>query len=581
MNRQKPFTTNQISNTKPNVPKSEVMITGHVANSVNGGMIKPIAYQKVMAGQKVRQYNLQAKFHLLTPLTPAYQKLKATIYSYFVPNSRVWENAEKFTAQNGPISVEKVKEIPNLGNLSIPFAYTQGALGAISTPPLINLSNTSVWRDSYISTYIPRMGVNKVINEGGSGPENLRDQYLLPRYNALPLRGFRAIYNDMLRNKEYEAEQQEYKNDTVSNEEWQSYLPLPGNLKNCIIRGRRQNSYYTDYRTELQGIETEEPDISDATQALTDWLAWENLISEARSQAEDAQANPWDIIAKIRGSKKLTEGKVQLIGKKTFDLNYSAITQSTYNNNENVNEEFRVMGKQGAYSYTEINLPCYAGMIFNEEGFVHFLIQVSADTVFESGFDRQMLNVDWDSEYRPDLLEQKDDVLYDIEMSTNNITNLTTKALTSIAGFKRKYSEIFKLPNIIAGDMTTLDYWEVENETTTGPNGTTFKTTTEEPNIITQKTYQFYESGDQIAWLSNEMFATNARIYKQRWKDYTDLALNKNQAIMNEIIGTDDRTEAVRIGGQNQIFFAGITFCETELPVDSSIIGNYTTWGEH
>ena len=573
MNRQQPFTTNQISNSKPNVPKTSVMITGHVANSVNGGMFKPIAWQKVMAGQKVKQYNLQAKFHLLTPLTPAYQKLKATIYSYFVPNSRIWTNAEKYTAQNGGASEEKILNIPHLGGKAIPEVATPDT--SENYPNHTNLSNTSIWRDSYISTYLPRMGINKKRDNTSTG-NGTRDQYVLPNVSVLPLRGFKALWNDMVRNKEYETELTEYKGDTVENAEWQSYLPTYNNLKNCIIRGRRQNSYYTDYRTELQGFDDEVPDLTVAAEALTTWLKWENLVSSARSQAENAQANPWDTIAKIRGSKKLTEGKVQLIGKSTFDLNYSAITQSTYNNNENIQEEFRIMGKQGAYSFTEINLPCYAGMIFNEEGYVHFCIQVSADTVFESAFDRQLLNIRWDDEYRPDLIEQKDDVIYRAEFTTNSPVNGLEDMYRAI-GFKRKFNEIFKLPNIIAGDMTTFDYWEVSDKYI--QTFDQMQTDTEQPNIITQKTYQFYEIGSNYAYLDNTM--NGEIIYKQIWKDYTDLALNKNQAIMNSIIGTDDRTEALRIGGQNQIFFAGITFCETELPVDSSIIGNYTTWGEH
>lgn len=34
-----------------------------------------------------------------------------------------------------------------------------------------------------------------------------------------------AIYNDFLRNKEYDEKIVEYNGNTVSNEEWQSYLP--------------------------------------------------------------------------------------------------------------------------------------------------------------------------------------------------------------------------------------------------------------------------------------------------------------------------------------------------------------------
>ena len=92
-------------------------------------------------------------------------------------------------------------------------------------------------------------------------------------------------------------------------------------------------------------------------------------IAEARSQAENAQKNDWDIIAEIRGSKKLSEGKVQLIGKTSLNLNYAAITQNAYSSDTNVREDFRVLGQQGAYSFTEVNLPLYAGMEFNEEGY--------------------------------------------------------------------------------------------------------------------------------------------------------------------------------------------------------------------
>lgn len=558
MNRQTPFTKNQISNDKPNVEKSEVMLTGHIANSMNGGILKPIFYKKVMAGETHKEMRLQCKFHMLTPLTPAYQNLKITLRSFFVPSSRIWDNAEKYTAQNGGSSNEKIVEIPNLGGKEIPLATNYN-----DQDEFTNLSNTTAWRDSYISTYIPRMGTAKKMTqadvEGGR-----RDQYILPKVSVLPLRGVRAIFNDMFRNKEYQSEQFEYKGDDVSQAEWESYLPINGNLKNCMLRARKQNSYYSDYRTELQGLDAEAPELNNDAKNLTSWLQWENLVSEARSQAENAQLNPWDVIAKIRGSKKLTEGKVIEIGNKTFNLNYAAITQTTYNNNESINEEFRVMGKQGAYSYTEINLPIYAGMIFNEEGYVHTFAFVSADTVYETAFDRNLLNVTWDSEYRPDLVEQKDDVIYEIEYGTNYSIN--KNELYQVRGFKRTFNEMFKLANIIAGDMTSEDYYE--------SNGITTEVYENKP-IITQKTYQFFESSDRIFYLAQN---GEAPIEKYVYLDYTDLLINKNQAIENEILGIGDD---LRVGGQNQIFFAGQAYCICTLPISSEIIGNYTTWGEH
>ena len=78
-----------------------------------------------------------------------------------------------------------------------------------------------MWRDAFISSYLPRVGfMYKTETKWPHGIEAT-----LPKVSVLPLRGYVAIYNDMLRNKEYESEKVEYKDDTVSNEEWMSYLP--------------------------------------------------------------------------------------------------------------------------------------------------------------------------------------------------------------------------------------------------------------------------------------------------------------------------------------------------------------------
>ena len=90
---------------------------------------------------------------------------------------------------------------------------------------------------------------------------------------------------------------------------------------------------------------------------------------------------------------------------------------------------------------------------------------------------------------------------------------------------------------------------------------------------LTHSTYQFFETSrySQFNGLGN-------RHIKLIWKDYTDLLLNKNQAIENEVITTGND---LLVTGQNQVFFVGVHSCICDLPVDDSIKKNYTIYGEH
>ena len=555
---QKPYTVDQVTNTKPNAPRTRNILSGYIANSMNGGHNRTIAWKKVMAGERHLEYRLKMNIQMLTPLTPTYQNLKCTVRAYFVPNSRVWKNAEKFTAQKGGATEIKIKKYPTLEGRVIPEIFDRDEDYTTS------LMNTTLWRDSWISSYIPRLHEFKYVS-AITGRE-------LPDYNGLLLRGRIAIYNDYERNKEYDTQIYEYDGDDITPSEFLSYLPNTSGYKNDIatMRAKKDNSYYSDYRTEIQGFEDAYTNgQGSADSALITWQNWKAKIAEARSQAENAQANDWDIVSKIRGSKKLTEGKVQLIGQQTFNLNYAAITQNTYNNNESINEQFRVLGKQGAYSYTEVTLPMYAGMEFVEEGFVHFIACVSADTVYERALERTLMNTKWEDEYRPDMEGQKFDMLYRGEIDAHNLAKIK-----EAIGFKRKYSELFKLPNIIAGDMTSSNYFQLKQETT---NGAMYFNPNSE--VETQKTFQFFEQTADYVWNNDGLYA-----YKKIWKDYTDLMINKNLAIPEEVQDLyevpEEGTSEIQVAGQNQIFFVGVHQCLAELPVNPEIAENYTKWGE-
>lgn len=63
-------------------------------------------------------------------------------------------------------------------------------------------------------------------------------------------------------------------------------------------------------------------------------------------------------------------------------------------------------------------MPVYAGYEAIEEGYIHIIATVWADSVFTSGIDRNLINVTPLDEYRPDLKDDKYDVLYEMEAGT-------------------------------------------------------------------------------------------------------------------------------------------------------------------
>ena len=162
------------------------------------------------------------------------------------------------------------------------------------------------------------------------------------------------------------------------------------------------------------------------------------------------------------------------------------------------------------------------------------------------------------------MLEDKKDVLYAYELGTTMADNYDY--FSQIVGFKRKYSEYFKMQNNINGDMTTENYREVEN-----PGGAIINSGSV---VETQKTYQFFET-------SAEYFdSAYGDKPKNIWQDYTDMLIDKNQASKNDKEFYEEQGE-VRILGNNQIFMVGKCVCIADLPIDQSIKDNYTQWGEH
>lgn len=556
LNEQTPASINSIKTKKPHVNRSYNHLTGYIGNSFNGGIMKPLAYKKVMAGEKIKRYSMNGIARMLTPAVPSAQKLTMTVDAYFVPDSRVWDAYEEFVARKGATTLTKILNYPFCGdtgsaNNSLPTWYEGNGK--------VNPVNTSLWRDCWISSYLPRYGFD-ITNPA------TEESIKLPSINILLFRGLVAIYNDMRRHKVYDPKLTEYKGNKVVGEEKNSYFPqTPTDAMSqpFMIRGRRKDSYYTDYKTDLQGFKTS---LNLDTMDVQQHAEWQKQIAESRTQSENEQLNDWDIIAKLRGTRPVKDGKIRHLGRREIPLNYTQVAQTSYNNA--VTEENRQsLGVTGAYSYTEFNIDIVNYQEFIEDGFIHIVQQTSADTIFETGTHRTLLNVKWDDQYRPDFINITDDILYDVEKEG---TSYATTNATKATGFKRKFSEQFTLPQLLSGEMTTKNILD----TTITETGN-LKT---ESELTTQHAFQFAETSDRVDYsISNN--GQQILGFKHSWRDYTDLLINKNLAIREPVL-YNEVNYITKVGGHNQIFLMAKTECITDLPIDEDIKKNFKMWGE-
>lgn len=568
-NAQIPATENQIELTRPKVGRSFNLLTGHIEGSMNAGHKRIIAYQEVMAGSKIAVSGANLLIQMLTPKTPAFQKLKAVVEVVNVPFKRVWDKYEDFAAQKGGASENKPQVMPNFAGKYFPVI--EYPIENSQENYLISKQETTDWRDNIFSCIIPRVGAGETIDSRiGTDPYTAA-----PNMTALYCRAHVATWNDIFRNKEYDTERTEYiTSDTVSDEEWESYTAANSESETdyYFCRTRKDNSYYSNYRAELQGFDSQAPDIiqGDEDEQLINFSEWLHQSAEAMAQASNAQKNAWDVYTSLRGAKKLTEGRVQLLARKTFPISYSTVTQNAYNNNPEIEESFRVLGKQGAFSFTNIDLAWLNGIETKEDGVLLVYMTITADTIYESAVDRTLLNINWKDRYRPDLAKEKNDILMKIETGTPYALDNANDEYEAL-GFKRRYSEYFKLPCCINGSIMNRGYFQ--------SNPGDVNTVMNLNRLESQHTFQFNEFSATKAQFGTNFSEGRSIINKKHWLDYSDLMVNKNLAIPQETYGNDEGE--IVLMGQHQIFYAGETYCIVDMPIEEDAKTNFVKFGEY
>ena len=104
--------------------------------------------------------------------------------------------------------------------------------------------------------------------------------------------------------------------------------------------------------------------------------------------------------------------------------------------------------------------------------------------------------------------------------------------------------------------------------------------TVEAEELIPNDTYTFFRNSAQ--YYTDYMQGISIQV--KWWKDYTDLMINRNQAIKQDIttyINEDTGESETRINGHNQIFMVGYHQVIADLPIDSAVKENFQKWGEH
>lgn len=545
------------------IPKSyNNVLKGIVGHTWNGGIIQPVAFKKVYGGTKIKNYKMKGQIRMLTPLVPLATKLTTTFKAFFVPNTRVWKNANKFTAQKGEI----------IGGEE-PWTYIDDIFYANRDSG--NIMDTAEYRDSLLSAYYPRIATqNKDIHS--------HKGYMQTQISLLPMRGYVAIYNDFIRHKELDPEIQEYNEDSAfagtGKGELANYVPMQNagkmdylsqeentlqNNRALKYRGLKRNNYYTNWRTNL--VSSQIPGYMNALQPGTELathIEWQKTIAQMRESAENAQLNDWDIIAKIRGTRPATQGKVVQLGEKSVGHNYSQVSQTVYNE-ATPNENFQSLGVTGAYSYTEfeIDLINYEEVI--EDGYIHIIAQTTTDTIFSGGIDRELLNVKMEDQYRPELKDLKDDTFLELEIETTPMT-LVSEEFQNV-GFKRKFSEAFKLPTIISGDLTREGFEEVSSG-----------------NQIPSESYWICQENLSI----KEKDTYDHDIEMHKWKDNTDYLINNTMALKQQTLavnypeGETTGNLGHRILGKNQFKLIAECTMVADLPIDESIKTDFKSQGE-
>lgn len=388
---------------------------GKSVSSIQPGFEYPIMFKEVLAGETIETWKIDNITRLITPLVPTLDNVYVTIKAFFVPHTRVWVDAEKVLAN---------KYSDHYGDLN-------------KTLPSYTIPYINTTKSLYRDTLVARYGM-------ANGAGHTKMNVLLPR-------GYRAIMNDFIRNKEYEAPKVEWNTTSISVNE-QNSLKAYDDTTGSIW----STSYYVEPSQTRKGYLTNIFSTLDLNPSylVTDpaveydylHLDWEQNFRENKQRLANANKNDWDIIAEMGGTAPVRADRVEFLGKLDYELNYQQITQSapTIDNSS-------PLGTTGSFSYTRADGTIFSHKHFQQHGFIHILLTVQTDKGYEEATPKELLKTSIDEIYRPALAKKETQLMYAAEVCNNSdISNNQTIA------FQPPWAEYKRLPKLVTGSMRSL-----------------------------------------------------------------------------------------------------------------------------
>jgi len=447
------------------------------AITMQGGLLYPIGYKEVLAGEYIREVSIDNLTRMLTPLVPTLDKVFMKIDAWFVPLTRIWNQAERKLAGKDSKQNENLTNLKDLPNTTVNYQHTQ--------------------YKPFMYTLAHRYGIpfktNNVI------------------VNPFLYRGYRAIVNDFIINKDYEHPKTEWNGDAVSQTEQNAINGY--NIETGVFYAnayvlepvQTRKGYLTNIKSKLSA-EMEMMAVSGDRRQIGVHLDWQTRYNDAKQRQDNANKNDWEIIAEMGGTQPIHYNQVEYLGSIEYQLNYQQITQSapTIDNST-------PLGTTGSFSYTRANGVLFSHKEFKQHGHIHFTVNLQIDKRYERSINKELLKTSVEDIYRPGLADKEIQLLQSQEVIAG------TTVIPDPVAYQPAWAEYKRLPSLTTGEMqtSTLDgignNWKPSTSNSQWHNIISKNILTEQAITIDGK---YFRNADEV----NEVLARN-NILQLTWNN--------------------------------------------------------------
>lgn len=382
--------------------------SGKNTTTLNPGYMIPIMFKEVLAGEYIKDWHIDNLTRLIAPLVPTLDRSYINIQAYFVPHTRIWKDAEKALA---------------------------GTDNTITTLPYVGISDDYFKYSTFNRTVISRYGIP--FKAGATS------------FNVLLLRGYRAITNDFIINKDYGIRKTEWNETSVTLAEQKaiqcykisSLEPIDTNESNHYLleKAQTRKGYLTNIKKQIAASMS----ALDDTATIYDHLDWQTKFQDMKQRADNANKNDWDIIAEMGGTQPVKTDRVEFLGQVDYELNFQQITQTAPEIDNS-----SPLGTTGSFSFTKAQGTLFSHKKFLQHGFIHILISVGIDNYTENGTPKELLKTNVNDIYRPGLAKKEVQLLMKQEIYNNPLSS-------GSAAYQPAWAEYKRLPSFVSGQMQT------------------------------------------------------------------------------------------------------------------------------